>query len=483
MLAVRGRPRPWYTDASLLVDWLHLQLGGLPCICGAGGETSPGLTREVLGVRRICVSSMLAVCIVLSGCRPANPSTPTPDTPPATTATARATAAASTSPARSRSTQSPTRGTVTVWLDWTPSEMEGLTRVIEAFHGLNPDVEFVVSYFPTQDLRSAFEAAVARGTGPSILFGPDVWGPVLWQEGRVQDVADLLAPGVRAAILPLALAQVTYGEVVLGVPIETQGVVLYVNRDLLPEPADTVTELLVPGRGSDGRATRGSADLGLNFAGSQLVACDATLITPGGEPAFAGAPGLCWLDLLRTIGRGSEPTYNTDDDLSLFETGQVSWIMDGTWNMERLLGSVGGETLAIDPWPVYETTSIRLAGYVWTENAYLAADLATEDLEASWEFIRYLISPEVQSILAEPGGARHLPAAAGVWVSDPLLSQAMAALSQGAPFPINPEMAVYAEPAERAIWLVVRQGASPEAALQRALDEIQVALVRFRSGQ
>jgi ABC-type glycerol-3-phosphate transport system substrate-binding protein len=361
--------------------------------------------------------------------------------------------------------------------------MEGLTRVIEAFHGLNPGVEFVLSYFPTQDLRSAFEAAAAQGTGPSILFGPDVWGPVLWREGWVQDVADLLAPGVRAAVLPFALAQVTYGEVVLGVPLETQGVVLYVNRDLLPEPADTVTELLVPGGGPDGGPIRGSPDLGLNFAGSQLAACEATLVTPGGEPAFAGAPGLCWLNLLKTIGLGSAPTYNTDDDLGLFEIGQASWIMDGTWNMERLLGSVGGETLAIDPWPVYEGTGSRLAGYVWTENAYLAANLAPEDLEASWEFIRYLISPEVQSILAEPGGARHLPAAAGVWVSDPLLSQAMAALSQGVPFPINLETAVYAEPVERAIWLVVRQGADPGAALQRALDEVQVALVHFRSGQ
>jgi len=36
---------------------------------------------------------------------------------------------------------------------------------------------------------------------------------------------------------------------------------------------------------------------------------------------------------------------------------------------------------------------------------------------------------------------------------------------------------------ERAIWLVVRQGADPAAALQRALDEIQVALERFRSAQ
>jgi hypothetical protein len=70
-----------------------------------------------------------------------------------------------------------------------------------------------------------------------------------------------------------------------------------------------------------------------------------------------------------------------------------------------------------------------------------------------------------------------------VWVSDPLLSQAMAALSQGVPFPINLETAVYAEPVERAIWLVVRQGADPGAALQRALDEVQVALVHFRSGQ
>jgi maltose-binding protein MalE len=367
----------------------------------------------------------------------------------------------------------PLRGGVRLWLDWGPAEMTALRPLVEAFVLANPGVQFDLTYYAGAELQAAFEAATASGQGPTILLGPDLWGPVLWHEGLIQDVSDLLAPGMREAILPLALSQVVYNDAILGVPLEMQGVVLYANRQRMTEPAGTVEELI---------RSRGAPDLGFDVSGSQLGSCEGTWSGDDGEPAFDGPTGLCWLNLMITLARGGPVTYNTDDDLELFEAGEVAWILDGTWNRERLADALGQGALAIDPWPINDSTGRPLAGYVWTENAYLAAGLTPADLSASWEFIRFLLTQETQTTLSDVDGAAHLPTVAGIWLTDPLMEHAATVLAQGTPFPLQADTERYRMPVERAIFAVLRQGSEPEVAIRRAATEIRSALATASPG-
>jgi hypothetical protein len=87
--------------------------------------------------------------------------------------------------------------------------------------------------------------------------------------------------------------------------------------------------------------------------------------------------------------------------------------------------------------------------------------------------MRYLLSSDAQGILAEPHGAAHLPTALGIWLSDPRMAQAMAAVLQGVPYPISPDAALAAQPLERAIFAVLRQGTVPDFAIRRALLEVR----------
>jgi ABC-type glycerol-3-phosphate transport system substrate-binding protein len=404
--------------------------------------------------------------LLLAGCRAAPAATPTP------------TAVPSPSPTLSHPVPSPyttgeptpattLTGHVSLWLDWGPAEMAALRILMEGFILANPGVEFDLTYYATAELQATFEAAAADGRGPTILLGPDVWGPLLWRANLIQEVSGLLAPGMREAIQPLALGQAVYGNAVLGVPLEMQGVVLYANRQLMPAPAGTVEDLL---------RSRGAPDLGFDFSGSQLATCGGAWIGEDGAPTFDGPAGVCWLELMTTVAQADPVTYNTDDDLALFEAGQAAWLLDGTWNRERLEDALGVESLAIDSWPIDDRTHTPLSGFVWTENAYLAAGLDPSDLAASWEFVRFLLSQEVQTTLSEVDGAAHLPAAAGIWLTDPLMEQAAAVVSLGTPFPIQPEIERYRGPVERSIFAILRQGAEPEIAIQRAAAEIRAAL-------
>jgi maltose-binding protein MalE len=363
---------------------------------------------------------------------------------------------------------------VTLWLDWSAKEIEALRGLIDTFQSDHPNVTFRLSYFGEGDLLNRFESAVAEGTGPSLLIGPDVWGPVFWQAGLIQDVTGLLAPGVRAGIHPLALEQVTYQDVMLGAPLELEGVVLYVNRSRMPDPAETVDDLIPPdGRLAQSQGTQGALDYGMLYSASNLVTCHGQVLLPSGEPGFGGQPGVCWIGLMAHLARAGPVVFNSEDDRALFEAGRAAWMIEGTWALEDLALAIGPENLAIDPWPVYPLTGERMAGFVRTENIYLAAGLSPQDREASWEFMRYLLSSDAQGILAEPHGAAHLPTALGIWLSDPRMAQAMAAVLQGVPYPISPDAALAAQPLERAIFAVLRQGTVPDFAIRRALLEVR----------
>jgi maltose-binding protein MalE len=146
--------------------------------------------------------------------------------------------------------------------------------------------------------------------------------------------------------------------------------------------------------------------------------------------------------------------------------------------MSGLAEAIGAENLAIDPWPtVGEEEGAHLSGYVQTENIYLNTNVEGDDQMAAWKFIEFFLSPEAQALLA---GIGHIPAVAGVEVSDPLMLQAMTAFEGGTAFPVIPEMGAYWGPMDTALQSVFDEGADPADVLAAALDSITAAIEEIR---
>jgi ABC-type glycerol-3-phosphate transport system substrate-binding protein len=196
---------------------------------------------------------------------------------------------------------------------------------------------------------------------------------------------------------------------------------------------------------------------------------------------FQAEAGICWLNLLRDLRQVGRVTFNSDDDLDLFVNGEAAWLMDGTWNLERLRQELGDDRLAIDPWPVLSSTEAPLRGFVWTENVYLHPSGDVMKLEASWAFARFLMAPETQLSLADPQGAQHIPALAEVDLMEPYQVQAARALREGVGLPLVPNLDLYEQPLEGAMRSVAIQGASPERALTVAVVKIEQALAEIEA--
>lgn len=377
--------------------------------------------------------------------------------------------------ATSTSSVPPLKGQVTVWVDWDPARLQTLIDAIDGFNARHPQVVFDVSYYPTDQLRPAFEAAAAAHQGPSVLIGPSTWGRVFSDQGWTRDLAPYILPGQQSSIQPVVWGQVADSTRVLGLPLTLEGYVLYRNRGLVPDPAATVEELV--GGAQSLKAEKGfgaSLDYGFIFSAPQLGACGADLDTRAVLP-FDESAGECWLSLMQHLGQAGKPVFNSDQDRAQFLDGKSAWLIDSTLQMDQLAEALGPGALAIDPWPVDGTSGGHLNGYVWSENAYLTASSSNADQEASWAFLAYLLAPETQSAMDDVSAARRVPSVIGVPLTDPLLSQARKVLEASLPRPFPGDLNRLSAPLDTALRLVVGQAGDVRLATMLTLQEIQKA--------
>ncbi len=366
-------------------------------------------------------------------------------------------------------------GTVSLWHAWKENEIESLNAVIAAFQGENPDVQFDMLYVPFDDLRGKYETATATGGGPSLLIGAADWGPALFDAELVADISAMTDEAFLRTINPAALGAVKYRGALVGLPQTIKGVVMYRNKSIIADAPTTFDELKAAAEAATSGDTVG-ADLeyGFFFAAAHLNGVGGLLMDDSGSPLFNDEKGVEWLTLLNSFKDAGPTEYYTDNDVNLFKAGNAGIIIDGTWNMAGLAEAIGADSLAIDPWPA------GMSGYVQTENIYLSANAEGDDKDAAWAFMQYFLSAEAQALLADPTKAGHIPATAGVEVTDPLMAQAAEAFAGGAPFPVIPEMGAYWGPMDTALKSVFDEGADPAAVLSQANNSITAAIAEIR---
>jgi ABC-type glycerol-3-phosphate transport system substrate-binding protein len=350
-----------------------------------------------------------------------------------------------------------------------------LTELIEAFQSAHPGVEFALTYVPEDEMEAAIQQAGSQGELPSIFLGPSAWGPALSAQGLILDLSSTVTAEVQRSLHPLAWSQVAYQNQVLGLPVRMHGMVLYRNRKLAQVPAASLPDLVETARLLRGTASVGAAlDFGYRFTVPHAQACGGGLLSPEAPPALDGALGLCWLTVLRDLSRAGPVVFNTDEDLELFRSGGAAWFVGSTELYPMLTQALGEANLAVDPWPTFPGTGGRLAGSTWTENAYLSADLRGDDLEAAWSFVLSMLTAEAQLSWSQSIHGGHLPAFALVDPAEAAVAAMHAAVRSGTPLPLwslDPNHVAVLERAARGVSL---QGAEPETAQRRALEELRV---------
>jgi maltose-binding protein MalE len=372
-------------------------------------------------------------------------------------------------------------GSVTLWNSWDESENASLVDIIAAFQEQYPNVQFDVIYIPKDDLRGRFESAAIAGGGPTVLIAPPEWVPDFYTNGLVSSLSDKANKELLSKIHPVALKAARFQDVLIGIPPTIQGVVLFRNKSIVPNPPVTSSDLIEKAKAATSGEVIGFVlEAGPFFAIPQLAACGGVLMEENGDPAFNNESGVCWLNFIKSFKDAGIPIeLNNDNDSDLFKAGRAGMIVDGTWNTNDLAEAIGVDNLAIDPWPI--TDLGQMSGYVQTELMVLNANASRDDAIAGWKFIEFMLSPEAQALLADPTKAGHIPAISGIDVGDRFVNEAYRALRDGVAYPVTPEIDAYWAPLENAIKSVLEQGKEPGDALEQAEDEVKTGLEEMRN--
>ena len=327
--------------------------------------------------------------------------------------------------------------TISIWHSLGRPQLGVLEEVIRVFQDTYPQVSFILTSFPQDELRRSYESAFYQGKAPDLVIGPSDWGAALFDQALVADLAGYYGADFWQTIPGPALAAGQYRKAQVGLPFAMYGVVLFRNRRIISQAPASYDGLVQTAR----QATHGGVvgaffDLSAYYTMAHLVGLGGSWLDDSGQPTFGSHEfllALRWLDLLKSFRQAGAVEMNTSRDVSLFQQGKVGFIIDGTWNMTRLAQALGPENLAIDPWPAYGTG--RLAGFVQTYSLYLNASTAAHpdaELVSALQFMGTLLSPPAQRRLSEVG---YIPALKNLQPADPLIRQAHLALQAGVAYP------------------------------------------------
>ncbi len=365
------------------------------------------------------------------------------------------------------------QGHITIWLSWSPEELNTLQELMRAFQARHPAVSFSLVYLPRESLLARFQEALQAGEQPTLLLGPSSWAPALWRGGWLLDATPLLTQDLQEAVLPDAWSQVTVDGARVGVPLNLEGVVLYRNAALVDQAPATVADLVQAAAALRGGGKVGaSLDFGLLYSAAHLSACGGRLFDAEGDLALDLESGTCWLTLLQQLAGAGPGVVDTEEDRLAFQEGRSAWLVESTLARRDLLAVLPKGNLRVDPWPVYQATGKPLRGFLWTENAYLPLTASGPDLEATWSFLQFLLDPGNQQFLSDPLGAGRVPVVAGVEPLDPLAREIQAALAGGEPRPFALEGEQDLRPLVSAVRLAALQGGDPRLAMELALLQL-----------
>lgn len=288
--------------------------------------------------------------------------------------------------------------------------------VIPAFQEANPNITVEEVAFPYSDLRQKLITSTAGGTLPCLVRSDIIWVPELAELGVLvpldvemsdfQELADQTFPG--------ALATNKWNDNYWGLPLDTNTRVLMYNSAALQEagmssPPATFEELQALGDAVAGSGTFAFADNGTSgwnllpwiWSGGGSLTDKAITTATGHLNSAESVAAIQMLVDMHDAGAipdiiiGSEGGIPTSDGLP---KGTYASILDGPWMFPIFEGQYPDFELQTAKIPAGPGGSISVVGgedVVLTEGC--------EDPEAAMEFIRHLLSEEVQTQMAEVG--------------------------------------------------------------------------------
>jgi maltose-binding protein MalE len=345
------------------------------------------------------------------------------------------------------------------------------------------NVELVVEDLGrVQDIRTPMITAAPAGEGPDIFIGVHDWLGALVESGLV---APLDLGSKKDEFVPLALDAFTYTDGKLyGVPYATENLGFFYNTDLVSTPPTTWAQVLEIGRTlkAEGKVQFAFAMAGggyenlpvLTAFGGYIFGLDANGAWNPDDVGLDSPGMIAGVTYLADAAKeGLIPvTADYETAHSLFETGQVPFLMAGPWALDRIRAS--GVPYKVTTFPDNGAPFLGVQGFMvnaFSENVLLAQTFLTE----------YVSTPEFMQQIYETGLRPSAFKSVLATTADPDLL-AMGKITNAIPMPNIPEMGSVWSAWNNGIALAVAGTQPPEQSMKDAADQVRALILGALAG-
>lgn len=296
--------------------------------------------------------------------------------------------------------------TISYWGLW---ENEAIVRpVIESFQTEHPKIKVdYVKQLP-QQYRERLQAAIDRGEGPDVFRFHNTWVSMLYKQLATVPTTVMTASEFGSTFYPVAGSDLVAGETIYGIPLMIDGLALYVNEDMLAAAGvstpstweDVLTMVPQLTVKTDSGIVTSAIALGTtanvehfsDILATMFMQNGANLAKPTGQEAEEA------IVFYRKFADPSDPVYTwnetLDNSIYAFASGRVAMILAPSWRAFDIKQISPDLNFKITPMPQLPGHTVTWASY-WVEGVSAKG----KNLEASWEFIKYLTGSDAATKL------------------------------------------------------------------------------------
>ncbi len=307
--------------------------------------------------------------------------------------------------------------TITFWHGYNPVETETLnTKVIPAFEAKYPNIKVEAQAVPYNEFRKKLLTAIAGGTAPDLIRSDIIWVPEFANMGALVALDELMPDFdvYKDEVFPGPLSTNYWGGHYYGLPLDTNTRILMWNKEMydaagVDGPPATIEEFLamcekIRALGKDrycfaDGGTYGWAVLpwiwtfGGDITDPEMKTATGYLNGPDTVAAYEFLKTMLDKGYLHPgiLGGGV-------DTAGGYASDQIANLLEGPWMPPIFEAQYPDKTIHWALMPAGKGGSISVVG-----GEDIVMFQQSKHKEAAAEFIRFMLSPEVQLIMADVG--------------------------------------------------------------------------------
>lgn len=361
-------------------------------------------------------------------------------------------------------------GTVTYWDTSNDTEAEVFKAIAEEFSQEHPNVTVDYVNIGFDDAENRFKNAAGANKAPDVMRTEVAWVADFASLGYLAPLDGTVAIDNQDDFLDQAWASTQYEDEVYAVPQVIDTLALFYNQAMLDEAGLEVPESLEEIKDSadafDGATplyVRGDDPYWflpfLYGEGGDMVDADAEEVTIDNEAGVAAFEAMA--DLVDSGAAITDTNDGWENMMGAFSAGDVAMMINGPWAINDAVEAVGDD-LGVAPVPAGGVAQASPQGG-WNYGVYAGS----ANLDASYEFVKYMSSAEVQQRVTEE--LSLLPTRDSVYEAESVQNNEMVqffkpAVDVAHERPWIPEAQSLFEPIEHGVEAMLTGGSSPEQA-------------------